>query len=157
MLRFSLVLYIFFQHTVFNSITTFHVNSMTSAGQCRLAPLIPLIQDSNQLYDFLVRIMFKLHSNLPNDVLIGMDHSYTILLFVYHPLLNRRRPFFFHRSPRSIPNYIRAVEIFLQSSPQSSVFCKPNNCTKATGECAELFVASGLWCVYTTSCRCTRR
>lgn len=44
---------------------------MTSAGQCRLAPLIPLILDSNQLYDFLVRIMFKLHGNLPNDVLQG--------------------------------------------------------------------------------------
>lgn len=56
---------------VFNAITTFHVNSMTPAGQCRLSPLIPLIQDSNQLYDFLVRIMFKLHSNLPNDVLAG--------------------------------------------------------------------------------------
>lgn len=59
------------QATIFNSINTFHVNSMTSAGQCRLSPLIPLIQDSNQLYDFLVRIMFKLHSNLPNDVLSG--------------------------------------------------------------------------------------
>lgn len=44
---------------------------MTSAGQCRLSPLIPLIQDSNQLYDFLVRIMFKLHGNLPNDILMG--------------------------------------------------------------------------------------
>ncbi|KAJ6648913.1 Huntingtin-interacting protein 1 [Pseudolycoriella hygida] len=55
----------------FYSITTFHVNSMTLAGQCRLSPLIPLIQDSNQLYDFLVRIMFKLHGNLPNDVLQG--------------------------------------------------------------------------------------
>lgn len=60
-----------FLHLVFSAITTFHVNSMTSAGQCRLSPLIPLIQDSNQLYDFLVRIMFKLHSNLPNDVLSG--------------------------------------------------------------------------------------
>lgn len=65
---------------VFNSITTFHVNSMTSAGQCRLSPLIPLIQDSSQLYDFLVRIMFKLHSNLPNDVLAGMCvHNMSIL------------------------------------------------------------------------------
>lgn len=58
---------------VFSSITTFHVNSMTLAGQCRLSPLIPLIQDSNQLYDFLVRIMFKLHGNLPNDVLQGKN------------------------------------------------------------------------------------
>lgn len=49
----------------------FQVNSMTAAGQCRVAPLIPCIQDSSPLYDFLVRIMFKLHSQLPNDLLIG--------------------------------------------------------------------------------------
>lgn len=62
--------------SVFSSITTFHVNSMTLAGQCRLSPLIPLIQDSNQLYDFLVRIMFKLHGNLPNDVLQGKPNAH---------------------------------------------------------------------------------
>jgi huntingtin interacting protein 1 len=44
---------------------------MTSAGQSRLAPLIPLIQDSNQLYDFIVRIMFRLHANLPSEILTG--------------------------------------------------------------------------------------
>lgn len=50
---------------------------MTLAGQCRLSPLIPLIQDSNQLYDFLVRIMFKLHGNLPNDVLQGKKETFS--------------------------------------------------------------------------------
>lgn len=50
---------------------------MTEPGQCRLAPLIPLIHDSNPLYDFVVRIMFRLHSSLPNDVLGG---EYTTLI-----------------------------------------------------------------------------
>ncbi|XP_059609109.1 huntingtin-interacting protein 1 isoform X2 [Phlebotomus argentipes] len=59
------------QDTIFKSLTMFHVNSMTPAGQCRVAPLIPCIQDSSPLYDFLVRIMFKLHSNLPSELLIG--------------------------------------------------------------------------------------
>ncbi|XP_055701906.1 huntingtin-interacting protein 1 isoform X2 [Phlebotomus papatasi] len=59
------------QDAVFKSLTTFHVSSMTSAGQCRVAPLIPCIQDSSPLYDFLVRIMFKLHSNLPSELLTG--------------------------------------------------------------------------------------
>uniref|UniRef100_A0A1L8E5S1 Putative actin-binding protein n=1 Tax=Nyssomyia neivai TaxID=330878 RepID=A0A1L8E5S1_9DIPT len=59
------------QDAVFKSLTTFHVSSMTSAGQCRVAPLIPCIQDSSPLYDFLVRIMFKLHSNLPAELLTG--------------------------------------------------------------------------------------
>lgn len=44
---------------------------MTSSGQCRLAPLVPCIQDSNQLYDFSVKLLFKLHSMLPADTLSG--------------------------------------------------------------------------------------
>lgn len=44
---------------------------MTPPGQCRLTALIPCIQDSNSLYDFAVRIMFKLHVNLPHDLLEG--------------------------------------------------------------------------------------
>lgn len=46
-------------------------NSMTSCGQCRLAPLIPCIQDSSQLYDYCVKILFKLHLELPADTLQG--------------------------------------------------------------------------------------
>ena len=37
-------------------------NSMTNAGQCRLAPLIPCIQDSSPVYDFIVKLLFKLHN-----------------------------------------------------------------------------------------------
>lgn len=44
---------------------------MTSSGQCRLAPLIPVIQDSSQLYDFCVKILFRLHATLPPDLLSG--------------------------------------------------------------------------------------
>lgn len=44
---------------------------MTQAGQCRVAPLIPCVQDASPLYDCLVRIMFKLHSHLPNELLTG--------------------------------------------------------------------------------------
>lgn len=58
------------QATIFNSITTFAISSMTAAGQCRLTPLIPCIQDSNQLYDFAVRVMFLLHANLQEDLLV---------------------------------------------------------------------------------------
>jgi hypothetical protein len=38
-------------------------NSMMSSGQCRLAPIIPCIQDSSQLYDYCVKILFKLHAS----------------------------------------------------------------------------------------------
>lgn len=44
---------------------------MTSSGQCRLAPLIQCIQDSSQLYDYCVKILFKLYAQLPADLLSG--------------------------------------------------------------------------------------
>lgn len=38
-------------------------NSMTEDGQCKLAPLMMIIQESNQLYDFVVKFLFKLHDS----------------------------------------------------------------------------------------------
>ena len=57
------------QHAVYASLA--RSNSMTPSGQCRLAPLIPCVQDASQLYDYCVKILFKLHGALPPDILIG--------------------------------------------------------------------------------------
>ncbi|KAF7273761.1 huntingtin interacting protein 1 isoform X2 [Rhynchophorus ferrugineus] len=59
------------QEAVFGSLNMARSNSMTSAGQCRLAPLIPCIQDASKLYDYCVKLLFRLHSTLPPDVLSG--------------------------------------------------------------------------------------
>ncbi|XP_015598215.1 huntingtin-interacting protein 1 isoform X2 [Cephus cinctus] len=59
------------QRAVFGSLGMSRSNSMTSCGQCRLAPLIPCIQDASQLYDYCVKILFKLHGALPADTLAG--------------------------------------------------------------------------------------
>ncbi|CRL04511.1 CLUMA_CG017588, isoform C [Clunio marinus] len=72
------------QATIFNSITTFTVSSLSLPGQCRLAPLIPCIQDSNQLYDFVVRLMFLLHANLPDDLLNGHRERFRTLFRQLH-------------------------------------------------------------------------
>ncbi|XP_076029660.1 huntingtin interacting protein 1 isoform X3 [Oratosquilla oratoria] len=66
---------------VFGSLDPSRSNSMTKMGQCRLAPLIPCIQDSSCLYDCEVRILFQLHkvpkmcnpnlASLPTDMLSG--------------------------------------------------------------------------------------
>lgn len=48
---------------VFSSLDMSRSNSMTSSGQCRLAPLILCIQDSCQLYDYIVKSLFRLHSS----------------------------------------------------------------------------------------------
>ncbi|XP_035220709.1 huntingtin-interacting protein 1-like [Stegodyphus dumicola] len=62
---------VFFQLSFFGSLDMSRSNSMTNCGQCRLAPLIPCIQDSSQLYDYTVKVLFKLHSALPPDTLTG--------------------------------------------------------------------------------------
>ncbi|KAG1654189.1 Huntingtin-interacting protein 1 [Nymphon striatum] len=59
------------QSAVFGSLDMSRSNSMTNSGQCRLAPLIPCIQDSSHLYDFCVKLLFKMHSSLPPDLLSG--------------------------------------------------------------------------------------
>ncbi|XP_055941623.1 huntingtin-interacting protein 1-like [Argiope bruennichi] len=59
------------QAAVFGSLDMSRSNSMTNCGQCRLAPLIPCIQDSSQLYDYTVKVLFKLHAALPPDTLTG--------------------------------------------------------------------------------------
>ena len=46
---------------IFTSLDQSRSNSMTTTGQCRLNPLIVSIQDSSLLYDYIVRILFKLH------------------------------------------------------------------------------------------------
>jgi len=56
---------------VFNSLDMGKSNSMTSSGQCRLAPLIVCIQDSVHLYDYTVKVLFLLHQHLPPDTLTG--------------------------------------------------------------------------------------
>uniref|UniRef100_A0A5S6QSI8 I/LWEQ domain-containing protein n=1 Tax=Trichuris muris TaxID=70415 RepID=A0A5S6QSI8_TRIMR len=59
------------QKSVFDSLDRSRASSMTPVGQCRLAPLILCILDSSCLYDTLVKIMFKLYSCLPGDLLSG--------------------------------------------------------------------------------------
>ncbi|VVC44540.1 AP180 N-terminal homology (ANTH) domain,I/LWEQ domain,ENTH/VHS,ENTH domain [Cinara cedri] len=59
------------QSAIFGSLDMSRSNSMTSHGQCRLAPLMPCILDSAQLYDLCVKILFKMHATLPPDLLSG--------------------------------------------------------------------------------------
>ncbi|KAG8240392.1 hypothetical protein J437_LFUL002535 [Ladona fulva] len=83
------------QAAIFGSLDMSRSNSMTSSGQCRLAPLVPCIQDSSQLYDYCVKILFKLHATLltcfilpqsPPNFLIQSDlRSYVTPVVVLPP------------------------------------------------------------------------
>ncbi|XP_021962391.1 huntingtin-interacting protein 1 isoform X2 [Folsomia candida] len=59
------------QADIFKTMDQSRCNSMTPAGQCRLTPLIPCIQDSMILYDYTTKILFHLHSKLSPDLLEG--------------------------------------------------------------------------------------
>ena len=48
---------------VFTSLDQSRANSMTTSGQCRLHPLLLCIQDSSILYDYIVKVLFKLHDS----------------------------------------------------------------------------------------------
>lgn len=48
---------------VFTSLDQSRANSMTTVGQCRLHPLILCVQDSSLLYDYIVKVLFKLHES----------------------------------------------------------------------------------------------
>uniref|UniRef100_A0A1Q3FLM3 Putative actin-binding protein n=1 Tax=Culex tarsalis TaxID=7177 RepID=A0A1Q3FLM3_CULTA len=104
------------QATIFNSITTFCVSSMTSAGQCRLAPLIPCIQDSNPLYDFVVRIMFKLHANLPSDLLTGHRERFRTLFHQLKSFYNQSRNLQYFVNLITVPKLPDAQPNFEQQS-----------------------------------------
>ncbi|XP_058126010.1 huntingtin-interacting protein 1 isoform X1 [Anopheles coustani] len=104
------------QATIFNSITTFCVSSMTSAGQCRLAPLIPCIQDSNPLYDILVRVMFKLHANLPSDLLTGHRQRFNTLFHQLKSFYNQSRNLQYFVNLITVPKLPEAPPNFQQQS-----------------------------------------
>ncbi|TSW08320.1 Huntingtin-interacting protein 1-related protein [Bagarius yarrelli] len=72
-----------------------HLNMSTAitltAGQCKLAPLIQVIQDSSHLYHYTVKLLFKLHACLPADTLQGHRER-------FHDQFHRQSP----------PNFLRA-------------------------------------------------
>ncbi|XP_017679518.1 PREDICTED: huntingtin-interacting protein 1 [Lepidothrix coronata] len=87
--------------TVFSSLDMSRSVSVTAAGQCRLAPLIQVILDCSHLYDYTVKLLFKLHSCLPADTLQG----------------HRDRFLEQFRKSQNPPNFLRASALSEHISP----------------------------------------
>uniref|UniRef100_A0A673L278 I/LWEQ domain-containing protein n=1 Tax=Sinocyclocheilus rhinocerous TaxID=307959 RepID=A0A673L278_9TELE len=80
------------------------ISTLTS-GQCKLAPLIQVIQDCSHLYHYTVKLLFKLH-----DITI-----YILFFFSLKTFLNKARDMLYFkrliqipRLPDSPPNFLRA-------------------------------------------------
>lgn len=79
------------------------MSSMTPQGQCRLAPIVCLIQDSNALYDLSVRLMFKLHDGVPYDVVSGHRDRFHGLFLKLKSFYNNVRPLQYFKDLITIP------------------------------------------------------
>lgn len=86
-----------------------------SSGQCRLAPLIQVIQDCSHLYHYTVKLLFRLHSCLPADTLQGhrdrfheQFHSLRNFFRRAADMLYFKRLIQIPRLPEGPPNFLRA-------------------------------------------------
>ncbi|XP_053557751.1 huntingtin-interacting protein 1-related protein isoform X1 [Bombina bombina] len=89
--------------------------SQMASGQCKLAPLIQVIQDCSHLYHYTVKLMFKLHSCLPADTLQGhrdrfheQFHSLKNFFKRASDMLYFKRLIQIPRLPDNPPNFLRA-------------------------------------------------
>ncbi|XP_063670377.1 huntingtin-interacting protein 1-like isoform X5 [Pan troglodytes] len=98
--------------------------SVTAAGQCRLAPLIQVILDCSHLYDYTVKLLFKLHSCLPADTLQGhrdrFMEQFTKLKDLFYRSSNLqyfKRLIQIPQLPENPPNFLRASALSEHISP----------------------------------------
>ncbi|XP_059213454.1 huntingtin-interacting protein 1-related protein-like [Centropristis striata] len=106
------------EETVLRQLDANGAKSTTPAGQCRLTPLIPLILDCSFLYHFSVLLMFKLHSRIAPDVLLGHRERFRDLFNSLTQFFDRARETEFFKSiiqipdlPDAPPNFLRAAAL----------------------------------------------
>ncbi|NXL80583.1 HIP1 protein, partial [Leptocoma aspasia] len=110
--------------TVFSSLDMSRSVSVTAAGQCRLAPLIQVILDCSHLYDYTVKLLFKLHSCLPADTLQGHRDRFLEQFQKLKDLFYRssnlqyfKRLIQIPQLPENPPNFLRASALSEHISP----------------------------------------
>uniref|UniRef100_A0A7N8YDX8 Huntingtin-interacting protein 1-related protein n=1 Tax=Mastacembelus armatus TaxID=205130 RepID=A0A7N8YDX8_9TELE len=103
--------------------TSIAVSTLTS-GQCRLAPLIQVIQDCSQLYHFTVKLLFKLHACLPADTLQGHRDRFHDQFHSLKTFFNKARDMVYFkrliqipRLPDSPPNFLHAASLAKHVKP----------------------------------------
>ncbi|XP_055009309.1 huntingtin-interacting protein 1-related protein-like [Boleophthalmus pectinirostris] len=106
------------EETVLRQFDANGAKSTTASGQCRLTPLIPLILDCSFLYHFSVLLMFKLHSRIAPDILLGHRERFRDLFMSLKQFFNRARETEFFKTfiqipdlPEEPPNFLRAAAL----------------------------------------------
>ncbi|XP_044753596.1 huntingtin-interacting protein 1 isoform X2 [Coccinella septempunctata] len=104
------------QAAVFGSLNMARSNSMTNTGQCRLSPLVPCIQDASKLYDYCVKILFRLHYALPPDTLTGHRDRFMKIFRILKEFYNNTTNLQYFKDLISIPSLPNSPPNFLIQS-----------------------------------------
>uniref|UniRef100_A0A3Q2WTA9 Huntingtin-interacting protein 1-related protein n=1 Tax=Haplochromis burtoni TaxID=8153 RepID=A0A3Q2WTA9_HAPBU len=102
---------------VFSSLDMSRSVSVTAAGQCRLAPLIQVILDCSHLYDYTVKLLFKLHSCESHT---PAGRALTRLKSLFYRSSNLqyfKRLIQIPQLPENPPNFLRASALSEHISP----------------------------------------
>ncbi|XP_034026254.1 huntingtin interacting protein 1 related b isoform X2 [Thalassophryne amazonica] len=110
--------------TVLRQLNTSIAISTLTSGQCRLSPLIQVIQDCSQLYHFTVKLLFKLHACLPADTLQGHRDRFYDQFHSLKNFFNKARDMLYFKRliqipklPDSPPNFLHAASLAKHVKP----------------------------------------
>ncbi|KAK5871513.1 hypothetical protein PBY51_004392 [Eleginops maclovinus] len=110
--------------TVIRQLNTSIAISTLTSGQCRLSPLIQVIQDCSHLYHFTVKLLFKLHACLPADTLQGHRDRFHDQFHSLKTFFNRARDMLYFKRliqipklPDSPPNFLHAASLAKHVKP----------------------------------------
>ncbi|XP_076007005.1 huntingtin interacting protein 1 related b isoform X2 [Genypterus blacodes] len=110
--------------TVIRQLNTSIAISTLTSGQCRLSPLIQVIQDCSHLYHFTVKLLFKLHACLPADTLQGHRDRFHDQFHSLKTFFNKARDMLYFKRliqipklPDSPPNFLHASSLAKHVKP----------------------------------------
>ncbi|KAM6931383.1 huntingtin interacting protein 1 related b [Xenentodon cancila] len=110
--------------TVIRQLNTSIAISTLTSGQCRLSPLIQVIQDCSHLYHFTVKLLFKLHACLPADTLQGHRDRFHDQFRSLKSFFDKARDMMYFkkliqipRLPESPPNFLHAASLAKHVKP----------------------------------------
>lgn len=81
-----------------------HLSSSSNAGKCLLAPLVACVQDASLLYDYCIKVMFKLHTSLDVISLSGHRSRFEQIHKEFYWIFKRTRDLQYFRTLLQIPN-----------------------------------------------------
>ncbi|MFH4977208.1 hypothetical protein AB6A40_003917 [Gnathostoma spinigerum] len=104
------------QTTVFETMDVVRWSSVIPQGQCLLAPLILVIVDLSKLYDYLVKMIFRLHEVVPPDTLAGHRERFDSIFIKMKKFYEEASALQYFKYLVSVPTLPAESPDFLQAS-----------------------------------------